>query len=874
MKGFSGLKSETLMENSGDKGFLSGGVRVSEESNIFSGESNRGAVINATERKSIESGDLKANDRHGVSNNRISDKVSPNNRWESWGVMNMVGRVLGGKLCMDNEIEDVNDSENWGQVNRVGDMNAWPDVIGEPVSQNQGEVNQVADMNAWQDVIGELASENQGDVNQVAVMNAWQDVTGEPTSASGIGIKEMDINSDYDNLDLGCPVGGNSLNGNQDLVFPEIDPDGRLEYEEINYVGADVLIPKGCGSQDLLINEIVPDIPLETEKVNDADLLTSNECGEEIEKVGEYNVSDLVWGKVKSHPWWPGQIFAASAASDKAKKYFKKESYLVAYFGDESFAWNEGSKLMPFRMHFSEMEKQSGADGFSHAVSCALDETARRVELGLSCPCLAQEVRDEIKFQIFENAGIHKESSIRSGGDSVSDAARFSPGDALQFIESLAKCPQSEHERLQVTISKVQLLAYTRWKGSHQLPVFEEHIGLLEDDTQFNVMGEGNDSMKVMEGLLPSPFSDAANDVSSENRKLMAKNDSFRKRKELLGDEECPKLKEKSMSVLMSSESSSLQRDYKKSVKRTSGKVDSSTSSNSKRKRRKTLLSTGAATSGIDVTLASNGAGKSQIVEIIPAENPTPDVVLSKLTLAAKKPMQGHDAMIPAVGWLREFRDSVCLEKSGLADQEEEAGKHKREQPSQTADIAALGGSEDSYWTDRIIQSYSQDQTLFGSQKPYGKDAQLEADVAVVPKLDDDKEIIDVEDLDTGNLSAPTNVVSDRPTAFTLRFKSLDSIPSVENLNEIFSRFGGLYESETKILVKSKSAKVIFKRPVDAETAFSSAGKYSIFGSSLVSYRLRYVTTPLKSEKSLKKKKKKKKGEQEQEGTSQKVDAV
>lgn len=868
------------MENSGDKGFLSGGVRVSEESKVLDGESNRGAVISATERNSIESGNLRTNDRHGVSNNRIAEKVSPNNRWESWGVMNMVGRVLGGKLYMDDEVEDVNDSENWGQVNLVGDMNAWQDVIGEPASENQGEVNHVVDM------------------------NAWQDVTGEPTSASGIDIKGTDINSDSVKLDLGCPVEGNSLNGNRDLVSHEIVPDGRLESEEINDVKADVwrleghgeteevndvkadvLNPKGWGAQDLLINEIVPDVPLETEEVNDvkADMLTPKECGEETEKEGEYNVSDLVWGKVRSHPWWPGQIFAPSAASDKARKYFKKESYLVAYFGDESFAWNEGSKLMPFRMHFSEMEKQSNADGFSHAVSCALDEAARRVEFGLSCPCLAQEVRDEIKFQIFENAGIREESSIRSGGDNVSSAAAFSPGDALQFLESLAKFPQSEHDRLQFTISKAQLLAYTRWKGYHHLPVFEEHIGLLEDDTQFNVMGEGNVSMKVMEGLFPCPVSDAANDVSSKNRKSMARNGSSHKCKQLSGDEERPKLKEKSMSVLMSSDSSSLQNDDKKSVRRPSRKVDScakshemasSTCSNSKSKRQKTLLSTGAATSGIDAKLASNGAGKSQIVEIIPAEIPTPDMVLSKLILAAKKPMQGYDAMISVVGWLREFRDSICLEKSSLAGQKVEAGKRKREQPSQTADISGFGGTEDSYWTDRIIQSYSQDQTLFGSQKPYEKGAQPEADVAAVPKLDDNKESNDVVNLDTGNQSAPTNVVSEeyRPTALILKFKNLDSIPSVKNLNEIFSRFGIMDESQTKILSRSKCVKVTFLRPEDAETAFSSAGKYSIFGPSLISYRLRYVTEPRKSQKTSKKKKKT--GEQDKEGTSRKVDAV
>ncbi|KAH6797722.1 Tudor/PWWP/MBT superfamily protein [Perilla frutescens var. hirtella] len=867
------------MENSGDKRGLGGEVRVSDESKVSAGESNRGGVISATERKSVQSGNLRTNNWHDVSKNRIVEKVSGNNRWESWGVMNMVGRVLGGKLYMDDEVEDVNDSKNWGQVNPIRDMNAWQDVTGKPTSENQGEVNRVADM------------------------DAWQDVTKKPTSANGINIKRTDINSDSVRLDLGCLGEGNNLNGNQDVVSREIVPGGQLRSEEINYVKDDVLRPEGCGEteeakdikadtllqkghgkQDLLINEIVPDVPMVTEEVNGvkADMLIPKECSGETEKEGEYNVSDLVWGKVRSHPWWPGQIFPPSAASDKAKKYFKKESYLVAYFGDQSFAWNEGSKLMPFPMYFSDMEKQSNADGFSQAVNCALDEAARRVELGLSCPCLAQEVRDNIKFQVLENSGIREESSIRAGGGNVSSVATFLPGDVLQFLESMAKCPQSEHDRLQFTIAKAQLQAYTRWKGYHQLPVCEEYTGLLEDDTQFNVMGVGNDSMEVMEELLPCPVSDAANDGSSKKRKSMAQNGSTHKRKQLLGDEQRPKIKEKFMSVLLSAGSSSLQNNDKKPVKRTSRKVVSSakshemvssTSSNSKSKKRKTLLSTGATTSEIDANLASDGAGKSQIVEIIPDEIPTPDMVLSKLILAAQKPMQGQDAMIPVVDWLRKFRNSISLENFTLADPKVDLEKHKREQPSQTADSSVFGGTEDSYWTDRIIQNYSQDQAMSESQKPYDRDAKPEADFAVVPKLDDDKESNNVVDLDTGNRSAPTNEVSEeyRPTALILNFRNLDSIPSVENLNEIFSRFGTLYESETKILSKSKRVKVIFRRPKDAETAFSSAGKYSIFGPSLVSYRLHYTPKPRKSQKTSKKKKE---GKQNKEGTSQKVDAV
>ncbi|KAL1541273.1 serine/threonine-protein kinase ATM-like [Salvia divinorum] len=664
-----GLKSETLMEISGDKGVLSGGVRVSEEPKVFTG----GTVIRSKESKSVESSNLGSN-----------DKVPRSHRWESWGVMNMVGRVLGGKLYVDDDdddvVKDVNDSKNGGQVNVVGGVKSLQDLIGEQTSDNQGEVNFVVDMNAREDVIGESAS------------------------ANGTDIKRTNINSESARLDLDCPVEVN-INGNQDLVSHDIVPDGNLETEEINNVKddvlrtegfrkaeevsnvkADVMIPKGDGQPDLHINEIVPEVTLElgenvkadSEEVNDikADMLIPKEYGGKTEKEEEYNVSDLVWGKVRSHPWWPGQICAPSAASDHAKKYFKKENYLVAYFGDQSFAWNDESKLMPFRKYFSEMVKQSNTDRFYRALSCALDEAARRIEFDLSCPCWAQEVRDGKKFQVVENAGIREESSIISGGDNVSSATTFLPGDFIHFLESMAKCPLSKQDRLEFTIAKAELQAYTRWKGHHELPVFEECIGLSEGDTRSNAMGEGGDPTEVTVFY-------AANDILSKRRKSTADNGSS-------GDEEPPKRKEKFMSDLMSLGNSCSRNNDKVYVRKTSKRVISSskspemvgsTCSNSSGKKRKTLQASGAAApaSGIDAKVAKVGAGESQIVEIIPAETPTPEMVLSELILTAKRPLQGIDVIIPVDGWLREFRNLICLEKPSLSDQGVDLGKQKEE---------------------------------------------------------------------------------------------------------------------------------------------------------------------------------------------------
>lgn len=52
-----------------------------------------------------------------------------------------------------------------------------------------------------------------------------------------------------------------------------------------------------------------------------------------------YSVGDYVWGKIKSHPWWPGRIYDPSDASEFAVKYRQTGRFLVVYFGDGSFSW-------------------------------------------------------------------------------------------------------------------------------------------------------------------------------------------------------------------------------------------------------------------------------------------------------------------------------------------------------------------------------------------------------------------------------------------------------------------------------------------------------------------------------------------------------
>ncbi|KAM7262953.1 hypothetical protein ACFE04_000636 [Oxalis oulophora] len=202
----------------------------------------------------------------------------------------------------------------------------------------------------------------------------------------------------------------------------------------------------------------------------------------------EFHYHNLVWGKIKTHPWWPGQIINPSAASKKAKKYFKKNTYLVAYFGDNTFSWNTPSQIKPFLPYFAQFEKHSELEEFHYAIDDALEEVSRRVELSLACPGIPDDVYAKIKTQIFFNPGITEESSKRDDGDSVSSASAFEPRKPLEFINALAQQPLGSVDKLEFITTRAQLLAFYRWKGYSQLPELQYLGGLLECDANIPLL--------------------------------------------------------------------------------------------------------------------------------------------------------------------------------------------------------------------------------------------------------------------------------------------------------------------------------------------------------------------------------------------------
>lgn len=625
----------------------------------------------------------------------------------------------------------------------------------------------------------------------------------------------------------------------------------------------------------------------------------------------EFSVSDLVWGKVRSHPWWPGQIFDPSDASEKAKKYFKRNSYLIAYFGDQTFAWNEASTIKPFRSHFSQMEKQNNSEEFHYAIDCALDEISRRIEFGLACPCISEFGKNNT--QLIVNAGIREDSSRRVGGDSFTSADAFEPTKLVDYVKTLGQLPFGEVDRLEIVTAKAQLLAFSRWKGYSQLPEFQILGTLLLCDTEVaqlvSIDGKCGNQLNENSGA------EIRDDEHLSPVKVLSKgrDHSTPKRKYISGDSVYPRKKEKSLADLMAERRISVRNGKRGLGIKATGKLISPSSGEKRKavdsmfhdhdsvqKHSKILSSSeGGINSSsqpkrtfrvgdsilraasqlnepIPMLKSINGAflesamkdmsnekspAKSQGKELFKIEDSSSDEMVYKLCLVARDPMNECSFLKSVVSFFVGFRNSVCLEHLNpllhkpsflefvLSDNiVEESSKSETE-------TCESEYAKDSCSKDEIIRSVPQELASLEIQngavdippetttKNDNPPIELRPAAQSSPNLDfaPAYEILNMESMKPVDHLEENCNDDHTPTALILKFSHLDSIPSESDLNKIFSRFGRVKESETEVLKKSNSAKVVFCRRDDAEAAFSSAGKYRIFGPSLVSYRLKYM---------------------------------
>lgn len=195
---------------------------------------------------------------------------------------------------------------------------------------------------------------------------------------------------------------------------------------------------------------------------------------------------ELVWGKVRSHPWWPGQVFDAADASEIALQHRRAGAPLVAYFWDRTFAWSDPSALLPFRANFTRLSAQSTMSSFVSAIDSALQEVGRRVEAGLSCGCFSSSIATKQEVQ---NSGV-RQGAYGAAVDSVYTRDAFHGKTFLDYISALGKKPLAGADLLDLATAKAQLRAFNRSRGLRDLPEFVMFEGIEEITEMTRTKGE------------------------------------------------------------------------------------------------------------------------------------------------------------------------------------------------------------------------------------------------------------------------------------------------------------------------------------------------------------------------------------------------
>ncbi|KAK7343978.1 hypothetical protein VNO77_13146 [Canavalia gladiata] len=696
--------------------------------------------------------------------------------------------------------------------------------------------------------------------------------------------------------------------GGNDTALKTLDEQKNTDQREVNNILEKDMVQIGPHGEQEIDAEEFDDT--KQRKTADGEIIkhaSNKSAGKEFQpsyqlptqKEGEFSVYDVVWGKVRSHPWWPGQVFDPLDSSEQAKKHFKKDRYLVAYFGDRTFAWNDASQLKPFRTHFSYIVKQSNSEAFQNAVDCALDEVERRAEFGLTCSCIPKDTYDKVKHQIVENAGIRQELSSLQTVDESLNVSSFSPEKLVEYLKTLSKFPAGGFDQLELLIAKAQLLAFYRLKGYSYLPQLQ-YYGGLDNDIDSLI----NDADKNLSEVNKHATPISKKDGQTGTGNLKTTNKSSHKHKPNLKDGIYPEKKKRSLSEPAGGTPNSTGGDYQSDVvtdnliapvsskkRRT---IDHCANVSGMKDRRKTIALakvsnttkpsfkigecirrvasqlTGSPSilkfSGDRSQMADGSAdgfsgNKSDVVThnleetqesslIVPTEYSSLDDLLSSLQLVAQNPLRDYSFLNVIVSFFSDFRNSIIVTndsgKEILATNK--VGTKRKKRP--------VGGSPETFefddlsgtcWTDKVIQSGSGEQQ---SQKSNRNDYQHAPARPEKPfKVYTRRSYSRKQCPDSNHAEVPEKssgcVDEKSPAELVLNFAELDSIPSEINLNKIFRRFGALNESETEVDRGSSQARVVFKKCADAEVAFSSAKKFNIFGPVLVNYKLNYTPSTL-----------------------------
>ncbi|KAG8384835.1 hypothetical protein BUALT_Bualt04G0159600 [Buddleja alternifolia] len=224
----------------------------------------------------------------------------------------------------------------------------------------------------------------------------------------------------------------------------------------------------------------------------------------------EFSVGDFVWGKIKHHPWWPGQVYDPRDASEFAVKYSREDDHLlVAFFGDGSCSWCLPSQLVPFVENFEEMLKNNTSKSFHNAVKKATDAIGRVVESKMTCNCIRLDKRDGLARPVVDNAGVKAGVLMPEVDFNRLSIPKCEPEEMLEKLTHFAKNVSVDNV-FELAVLRSRLSAFYRSKGGYQLPGYREPIPIegLEDNNKNIVTQVASDFSVPIEVPINGPLDD------------------------------------------------------------------------------------------------------------------------------------------------------------------------------------------------------------------------------------------------------------------------------------------------------------------------------------------------------------------------------
>ncbi|KAI4348170.1 hypothetical protein L6164_008925 [Bauhinia variegata] len=229
---------------------------------------------------------------------------------------------------------------------------------------------------------------------------------------------------------------------------------------------------------------------------------------EDLEDMGEegygFSIGDFVWGKIKSHPWWPGRVYNPSDASEYALKLKlkKKNRLLVAYFGDGTFAWCHPSQLKPFEENFEDMVNLSSSRSFFNVVQEAVDEVGKLLELKITNSLVTTENGTKHAPPLVRNSGIKEGVLVPEIGTEKLSTLLIDPSEILSRVKQIAETTSIANV-LELEILKARLSAFYLLRGGYKLASYQppQPIPGLEDN-------DVDEAEHAVEAPVQGPFQD------------------------------------------------------------------------------------------------------------------------------------------------------------------------------------------------------------------------------------------------------------------------------------------------------------------------------------------------------------------------------